>query len=393
MLLSLGLILLGGFVIGLIFEVIKIPRIIGMIFVGILFGPSVLNIIDIKVLSISAELRMIALVVILTRSGLSLDLKKLKELGRPAILMCFLPATFEIIGVLVFAPMLLGISHIEALLLGSVLGAVSPAVVVPRMINLKKNGYGNDKGIPEIIMAGASADDIYVIVLFYSFLGLLQSGNIDVISIIQIPSSIVLGVLFGIGIGFVIVLLFRKFKVDNIVKVLILLSISFLMIALEEILKDYISISALLGIMTIGIVLSFKDKVNAREIERSYQKIWYFFEILLFVLVGISVNLDYAFSAGLMPLLLLAIALLFRMVGVLVSLLFTKLNWKERLYCVLSYIPKATVQASIGGIALSLGLPVGNLVLTISVLAILITAPLGAILMDNLYKRLLRIGN
>ena len=387
---SLGLILLGGFLIGWIFEKIKIPKIVGMILIGILLGTSVLNIIDDKILSISSELRMIALVVILTRSGLSLNLKKMKKLGRPAILMCFLPATFEIVGVLIFGPILLGISHIEALLLGAVLGAVSPAIVVPRMIKLKEERYGNESGVPEIIMAGASADDIYVIVLFYAFLGLNQTGDINVLSFIQIPSSIILGVLLGIGVGFGLGFLFKNISMPTIVKVLILLSTSFLMIYLEVVAKEYVSISALLGIMTIGIVVSLKNKYAAKEIEESYNKIWVFFEIILFVLVGVSVDIKYALDAGFMPLLLLAIALAFRVVGVFISLLFTKLNFKEKLFCVFSYLPKATVQASIGGIALSFGLPSGRLILTVSILAILITAPLGAILMDKTYKKLLR---
>lgn len=389
MILSLGLILLGGFLIGVLFEKIKIPKIVGMILLGILLGPSVLNIIDPSLMTISPYLRQIALVIILTRSGLSLDLKKLKEVGRPAILMCFVPATFEIIGVAIFAPMLLGLTLFEALLLGSVLGAVSPAIVVPRMIRLQKEKYGEKNHIPELIMAGASMDDIYVIVLFYSFLGLVSGTEISVWSIAQIPISIILGITLGLIVGFILSLIFKKAKVSYVVKIIILLGISFLMIGFEEILQPYISLSALISIIVVGIILLLRNKEDAKEIENGYKGLWKVFEIILFVLVGISVDLDYAFSAGFMPLLVLLIGLLFRMMGVLVCLLFTKLTFKERLFTMFSYLPKATVQASIGGIALSIGLQCGPLVLTVSVLSILITAPLGAILMDSTYLKLI----
>lgn len=386
-LLSLGIILIGGFLAGLLFEKIKLPKIVGMIIIGILIGPSVLNIIDDSIIQISAMLRQLALVIILTRSGLSLNLKKLKEIGRPAILMCFIPATFEIVGVLIFAPLLLGVSIVEALLLGSVLAAVSPAIVVPRMLKLKNEGYGEDKNVPELIMAGSSADDIFVITLFYAFLGLGQGKEPNVWTFAQIPISIVLGVGLGVLLGILINVIFKKVKMPLVIKILIVLSISFLMIGLEEIIKDYVALSSLLGIIILGMVILLRNKKDAEEIESGYNKMWSFFEILLFVLVGISVDINYAISAGFMPILVLLLALVFRMVGVYVSLLFTKLNFKERLFCMISYIPKATVQASIGGIALSMGLAVGPLVLTMAVLSILITAPLGAILMDTLYKK------
>ncbi|MDL2292377.1 cation:proton antiporter [Acholeplasma sp. OttesenSCG-928-E16] len=389
MILSLGLILVGGFLIGLLFERFKIPKIVGMILLGILLGPSVLNFIDPIMLTISPYLRQIALVIILTRSGLSLNLKNLKEIGRPAILMCFVPATFEIIGVLIFAPILLGVNIFEALLIGAVLGAVSPAIVVPRMIKLQNEKYGEKHHIPELVMAGASMDDIYVIVLFYSFLGLTGGGTINAWIIAQIPISIILGTVLGIIVGFVISFIFKKIKVPLVVKIIILLGLSFLMIGLEEILKSYISISSLIGIMVTGIIIFLKNKEDAKKIEHGYKNLWSVFEILLFVLVGISVDIKYAFSSGFMPLVVLAIALVFRMIGVFASLLFTKLTLKERLFVMFSYLPKATVQASIGGIALSMGLDCGPLVLTIAVLSILITAPLGAILMDTTYKKLI----
>lgn len=388
-LLSLGIILLSGFLVGLLFEKMKLPKIVGMIIIGIFLGPSLLNIIDDSIINISAMLRQIALVIILTRSGLSLNLKKLKEIGRPAILMCFVPATFEIVGVLILAPLLLGVSIVEALLIGSVLAAVSPAVVVPRMIKLKEEGYGENKSIPELIMAGSSADDIYVIVLFYAFLGLVDSGKLNALSFVNIPVSIILGVLLGIGVGLLLSYIYKKINMNIIIKILLLISTSFLLIGLEEFVSDYISFSSLLGIITIGMVILLKNKEVAVDMEKGYHKLWTFFEILLFVLVGISVDINYAISAGFMPIVVLFSALVFRMAGVFVSLLFTNLKMKERLFSMISYLPKATVQASIGGIALAQGLAVGSLVLTIAVLSILITAPLGAILMDLSYKKLL----
>ncbi|MDD4614684.1 MAG: cation:proton antiporter [Caldisericia bacterium] len=388
-LLSLGIILLSGFLVGLLFEKMKLPKIVGMIIIGIFLGPSLLNIIDDSIINISAMLRQIALVIILTRSGLSLNLKKLKEIGRPAILMCFVPATFEIVGVLILAPLLLGVSIVEALLIGSVLAAVSPAVVVPRMIKLKEEGYGENKSIPELIMAGSSADDIYVIVLFYAFLGLADSGKLNALSFVNIPISIILGVLLGIGVGLLLSYIYKKINMNIIIKILLLISTSFLLIGLEELISDCISFSSLLGIITIGMVILLKNKEVAVDMEKGYHKLWTFFEILLFVLVGISVDINYAISAGFMPIVVLFSALVFRMAGVFVSLLFTNLKMKERLFSMISYLPKATVQASIGGIALAQGLAVGSLVLTIAVLSILITAPLGAILMDLSYKKLL----
>ncbi len=388
-LLSLGIILLSGFLVGLLFEKMKLPKIVGMIIIGILLGPSLLNIVDDSIINISAMLRQIALVIILTRSGLSLNLKKLKEIGRPAILMCFVPATFEIVGVLILAPLLLGVSVVEALLIGSVLAAVSPAVVVPRMIKLKEEGYGENKSIPELIMAGSSADDIYVIVLFYAFLGLVDGEKLNALSFVNIPISIILGVLLGIGVGLLLSYIYKKINMNIIIKILLLISTSFLLIGLEELVSDCISFSSLLGIITIGMVILLKNKEVAVDMEKGYHKLWTFFEILLFVLVGISVDINYAISAGFMPIVVLFSALVFRMAGVFVSLLFTNLKMKERLFSMISYLPKATVQASIGGIALAQGLAVGSLVLTMAVLSILITAPLGAILMDLSYKKLL----
>ncbi|WP_025724754.1 cation:proton antiporter [Acholeplasma granularum] len=382
-LLSIGVILILGFLAGIIFDKIKLPKIIGMIVVGIFIGPSFLNIIDDSILNISTHLRMIALIIILTRSGLSLDIKKFKQIGRPAILMCFVPAIFEIIGVVIFATLLLNINIFESILLGSVLAAVSPAIVIPRMIDLKNKGYGVSKNIPELIMAGASADDIFVIALFYAVLNLLKGGNLSLMNIINIPISIILGILLGIIIGFILSTLFTKFKFDIIFITLIVLSTSFIMIGVEILLVDYLSISALLAIISLAMTLFIKHEKLAVKLEINYQGMWKFFEILLFVLVGISVDINYALSQGFTPILIILIGLTFRMIGVYVSLLFTDFNFKEKMFIMVSYIPKATVQASIGGLALASGLQIGALVLTTAVLSILITAPLGALIIDN----------
>src|SRR5690606_17761796 len=380
---SLGLILFLGFSIGFLFEKIKLPKIIGMIFIGILMSVSVLDLLDPSIYQISASLRQIALIIILTRAGLSLDIERLKEIGRPAILLSFLPATFEMIGIVIFGTLFFNISIVEAILMGATLAAVSPAIIVPRMIDLKKKGYGNDKKIPEMVLAGASLDDIYVIIIFYAMLGLIQSGNFEFMSLLNIPISIVLGVVLGLIVGLYITFLIKRIKLSTPVQILIITSLSFLMIGLEEAMKDFLSISALLGIMTLGMVILFNQKSNAKDLEQGYNKIWLFFEIILFVLVGASVDVKYVFDAGFLALLTILLALIFRLFGVMISLVFTNLSIKEKIFIGISYLPKATVQAAIGGIALSYGLPIGNLVLTMAVLSIVITAPLGAILIDT----------
>jgi NhaP-type Na+/H+ or K+/H+ antiporter len=388
--LSLFIIFGGGVLGGYLFEKIKLPKLVWYIILGILIGPSVFNIIDDTLLSISSHLRQIALVIILTRSGLSLDIKSLKKIGRPAILMCFLPACFEIAGITIFGPMLLGISYFEALLLGSVLAAVSPAVVVPRMIRLMEEGYGKQHCVPELVMAGASCDDIFVIVLFYSFKNLVATSTFDAWSVGQIPISIVSGVILGIGVGFLMVLAIRYMKLNRIVRVILMLGLSFGMLALENVLKPYFSVSSLLAIIVMAFVVGIFKKEEAKEMQKSYNGLWQGFEILLFALVGVEVDVRYAFSKeGAIIVGLVFIALVFRSLGVLCSVIATKFTWKEKLYIVISYLPKATVQASIGAIALSEGLACGTLVLTAAVVAILITAPLGAILMDSLKNKLL----
>lgn len=386
-LLSFGLILFVGFFSGYLLNKIHIPGLVGMIIVGLIFGPYCLNVIDSSILNISSELRQIALVIILTRSGLNLDLYRLKKVGSSAIMMCFIPATFEIIGTMLASHFLLGLSWVEGLLMGSVLGAVSPAVVSPRMIKLIEDGIGSKNSIPELILAGSSVDDIYTIVLFYSFLGLAQNTAFEMKSMMAIPLSIVLGILLGIIVGLGLLLLIKRTNFQLPVNVLIILSISFLMVGLEYLLKPVLSISSLLGIVVIGVILSFKAKQKAKQISQGYNSLWMFFEVLLFVLVGASVDFSYALNNMGMALIVLVIALSFRGIGVLISVSWTKFSFKEKMFCFFSYLPKATVQASIGGIALSMGLESGSIILTIAVLAIIFTAPTGAFLIDYFGKK------
>lgn len=388
--LSLFIIFGGGILGGFLFEKMHLPKLVWYILLGILIGPSLLNIVDETLLSISSYLRQIALVIILTRSGLSLNINDLKKIGRPAILMCFLPASFEIVGITIFAPLFLGISYLEALLLGSVLAAVSPAVVAPRMIKLLEEGYGKEHHVPELILAGASCDDIFVIVLFYSFKNLLITSNFDAWGISQIPISIVSGILLGIATGFLMLFIIKYLKLTKTIQVIFMLALSFGMVALENILKPFFSVSSLLAIIVMALLVAAFKKEEAKEIQKAYNGLWQGFEILLFALVGIATDARYAFSKeGAIILGLIFIALLFRSLGVFLCVIATKFTWKEKLFIIISYLPKATVQASIGGIALSEGLACGALVLTAAVVSILITAPLGAILMDWLYKKLL----
>lgn len=390
--LSLAIIFCLGVLGGILFEKMKLPKLVWYILLGILLGPSVFNIIDDTLLQISSYLRQIALVIILTRSGLSLDIQNLKKIGRPAILMCFLPACFEIIGVMIFAPLFLGISYLEALLLGSVLAAVSPAVVVPRMIKLMEKGYGMSNHVPELIMAGASCDDIFVIVLFYSFKNLVATSNFDSLSLAQIPLSIISGIILGIIVGLLIVLLLNRLKMDTVLYVIFMLGLSLGLIALENLLKPFFSISSLLAIIVMAIMVNVFKKEKAKEIQKAYNSLWSGFEILLFALVGIATNVHYAFSKdGAILIGVVLLALIFRSIGVIVCLIATKFDWKEKLFIIFSYLPKATVQASIGAIALTEGLSCGTIILTGAVISILLTAPLGAILMDTTYRKLLNV--
>lgn len=390
MLTSLALIFLCGLLLGSIFQKIKLPPLLGMIITGIVLGPYALNLIDQSVLSISSDLRQIALIIILTRAGLNLDINSLKKVGRPAILMCFLPACFEIIGMVLLAPLLLGISILDALIMGTVVAAVSPAVIVPKMLKLIETGYGKDKSIPQMIMAGASVDDVFVIVLFTSFTGLAQGESFSPISLIQVPISIILGIGLGILIGIILGFFFKKVHMRDSIKVIIILSISFLLVTLENSLKGIIPVSGLIAIMSIGISLQKIRSDASKRISTKFSKLWVAAELMLFVLVGATVDIKYAFSAGIMAIVLIFGVLVFRMIGVLICLIKTKLNKKERIFCMIAYCPKATVQAAIGSIPLTMGLSCGNIVLTVAVLSILITAPLGAFFIELLYKRLLK---
>lgn len=389
MLMSIALILLFGLILGSLFSKIKLPSLLGMIIVGIILSPYALNLLDESILNISADLRQIALVIILTRAGLSLNLSDLKKVGRPAILMCFIPACAELLGTILLAPILLKTTYLEAAIIGSVIAAVSPAVIVPRMIRLMEEGYGTNKNIPQLILAGASVDDVFVIVLFTAFTSLASTGNISAMNFLQIPISIMLGVLIGMLLGIILVKFFQHFHMRDSVKLLIILSFSFLLIELQNRLEGIIPISGLLAIMSLGIIIKQKYDILAKRLSGKYNKLWIIAEIFLFVLVGATVDLRYALSAGISAILLILGVLLFRMFGVALSLIKTNLNRNERLFCMLAYMPKATVQAAIGGIPLSMGLACGQIVLTVAVLSILITAPLGAICVDNLYKKLL----
>lgn len=386
MLLSISLILLLGMSLGYICQKLKLPSIIGMLLTGIILGPYVLNLLDPNILAISGDLRKIALIIILTRAGLGLDLSVLRKLGRPAILMCFLPATFELLAVLLLAPTLLDLSPLESLILGSVLAAVSPAVVVPRMVKLMDEGY---KGIPDLILAGASVDDVYVIVLFSTFIGMAQGQGANIMSFINIPISIFLGILIGLLLGYVLAFFFKNIHIRDTSKVLIILSISLLLVVLEDSLTTSFTFSSLIAIMFIGVGLKRNREVVAKRLSIKYGKLWVGAEVFLFVLVGATVNINYLTHVGFKALLLIILALIFRMFGVFICLLKTKLNNKEKLFAMIAYTPKATVQAAIGGIPLSLGLSCDDTVLTVAVLAIILTAPLGAFAIDLSYKKLL----
>lgn len=392
MLLSISLILLVGMSVGWICKKMRLPSLLGMLVTGMVLGPYMLDLLDGSILGISAELRKIALIIILTRAGLGLDLSGLKKIGRPAVFMCFVPASLELLGILLIAPKLLGISMLEAAILGAVLAAVSPAVVVPRMVKLMEEGYGVREGIPQLILAGASVDDVYVIVLFSTFLGMMQGESASVIRFINIPISIFLGIGIGFLIGVILAYYFKKVHIRDTSKVLIILSISLLLVVLEEHLTIPITFSALIAIMFIGIGLQKKREVVARRLSVKYGKLWVAAEVFLFVLVGATVNIGYLGKVGVKALVVIAVALIFRMFGVFLCLLGTSLNRKERLFAMMAYTPKATVQAAIGGIPLSLGLACGDIVLTVAVLAIVLTAPAGAFAMDLSYKKFLRKG-
>lgn len=396
MLTSLALIFIVGLAMGAICSRLKLPRIIGMLVTGIVLGPYVLDFLDPSILSISEELRKMALIIILLKAGLSLDIKDLKKAGRPAILLSFVPATCEIIGYILFAPAILGINMIEAAVMGAVLGAVSPAVVVPRMVNLMDRKYGTQKAIPQMIMAGASCDDIFVIVLFTTFLSMAQGGSAQILDFVNIPVSIILGILLGAVVGYGLYLFFEtsyahKHCVRNSMKVIIVLGFSFLLIAIEGWLKGKISVSGLLAVVGMACIIKMKSTAFvSKRLSEKFGKLWLAAEVMLFVLVGAAIDIRYTLSAGIAAVLMILVALIFRAIGVLICMIKTNLTWKERAFCVITYLPKATVQAAIGSVPLASGLACGKIVLSVAVLAIIITAPLGTIGIDNTYKKFLQ---
>lgn len=396
MLTSLALIFIVGLAMGAICSRLKLPRIIGMLVTGIVLGPYVLDFLDPSILSISEELRKMALIIILLKAGLSLDIKDLKKAGRPAILLSFVPATCEIIGYILFAPAILGINLIEAAVMGAVLGAVSPAVVVPRMVNLMDRKYGTQKAIPQMIMAGASCDDIFVIVLFTTFLSMAQGGSAQILDFVNIPVSIILGILLGAVVGYGLYLFFEtsyahKHCVRNSMKVIIVLGFSFLLIAIEGWLKGKISVSGLLAVVSMACIIKMKSTAFvSKRLSEKFGKLWLAAEVMLFVLVGAAIDIRYTLSAGIAAVLMILVALIFRAIGVLICMIKTNLTWKERAFCVIAYLPKATVQAAIGSVPLASGLACGKIVLSVAVLAIIITAPLGTIGIDNTYKKFLQ---
>lgn len=395
MLTSLSFIFLVGLAMAAICQRIRLPRIIGMLLTGIVLGPYVLDLLDPSILSISSELRQMALIIILVKAGLSLNLADLKKVGRPAVMLSCVPASFELLGYVLFAPMILGVNRIEAAVMGAVLAAVSPAVVVPRMVKLMEIGYGTKKSIPQMILAGASCDDIFVIVLFSTFSGMAQGGSARVMDFVNIPISIVSGILLGAVAGWLLSLFFetayaKEHYVRNSMKVIIVLGVSFLLMSVENWVKPYISVSGLLAVVSMACVLKLRSiKAVSARLSEKFGKLWLAAEVLLFVLVGAAVDIRYTMGAGLAAVLMIFTALIFRTIGVLICLAGTALNWKERLFCVIAYLPKATVQAAIGSVPMAMGLPCGQIVLSVAVMAILITAPLGALGMDSTFERLL----
>lgn len=397
MLTSLALIFLVGLAMAAVCQFLKLPRIIGMLITGIILGPYVLNLLDSSILSVSADLRQMALIIILLKAGLSLNLADLKKVGRPAIMMACIPASCEILSFFLFAPYILGITRIEAAVMGAVLGAVSPAVVVPRMVQLMENGYGTEKSIPQLIMAGASCDDIFVIVLFSTFVTMAQGGGVNVIDFVNIPVSIILGIILGAVVGYVLSAFFEtayayRHCVRNSMKVIIVLGISFLLMAVETWMKEVVSVSGLLAVVSMACVLKIKSpEFVSKRLSEKFGKLWLAAEVILFVLVGAAVDIRYTLNAGIAAVLMIFTALIFRSLGVAVCLVKTSLNFRERLFCMIAYLPKATVQAAIGSVPLAMGLPCGQIVLSVAVVAILLTAPIGAFGIDVTYKRFLKI--
>ena len=391
MLYSLALIFIAGMLAGWLCSKAKLPPLMGMLLIGIVIGPSCLNLLDASLLGISAQLRRIALIIILLRAGLNLRLEDLKKVGRSAILMCFVPACFEIAGMLLTAPLLLGLSVLDSLILGTVIAAVSPAVIVPHMLKIMEEGYGTKQGIPQMILAGASADDVFVIVLFTSFTKIAGGGSFEAADLMRIPTSILLGIAAGAVLGYVLQRYLLKIHLSTEKTLVLFLSVSFLLVTAEDIMTGVIGFSGLIAVMAMGMMFAARSRNEAAVISGGLSKLWTAAEIILFVLVGAAVDISYAFQSGSVSVLLIFAVLIFRMLGVAVCTIGTRLNLKERLFCMIAYTPKATVQAAIGAIPLSMGLACGNTVLTVAVIAILITAPLGAFIIDLTYKKWLRL--
>lgn len=389
MLTSVAVMILLGLFLGSIFSKLRLPNFLGMILVGMILSPYAFNLIDPSIINVSADLRQIALVIILTRAGLSLNITDLKKVGRPAVFMCFVPACSELIGTIILAPGLLGVTILEAAMIGSVIAAVSPAVIVPRMIKLIEEGYGKKHSIPQLLLAGASVDDVVVIVIFTALTSFASTNTISPVSFLQIPVSILTGIIIGTFTGYLLIVFFKKVHIRDSVKILIILSFSFLLLELQNRLEGTIPISGLLAIMSLGIIVKQRYSLLAERLSIKYSKLWIAAEIFLFVLVGAAVDLRYAATAGIYAVLLVIGALIFRMAGVALSLIKTGLTKHEKWFCMIAYTPKATVQAAIGAIPLTMGFACGQIVLTVAILSILITAPFGAICIDNMYKRLL----
>ncbi len=395
MLTSLSLIFLVGLSMAAICEKLRLPRIVGMLITGVVLGPYVLDLLDPSILDISSELRQMALIIIMIKAGLSLNLSDLKRVGRPAVMMSCVPSSFEIIGYVLFAPLLLGVTRIEAAVMGAVLASVSPAVVVLRMVKLMEEKYGTQKGIPQLIMAGASCDGIFVLVLFSTFVGMAQGGKVNIMDFVNIPVSILLGVALGVTFGFALSFFFEtayahKHLVRNSVKVIVVLGAAFLLMSIETWVKNYVAVSGLLAVVSMACMLKIRStEFVSKRLAEKFGKLWIASEVILFVLVGAAVDIRYTLDAGIAAVAMIFIALLFRAVGVMLCLVKIPLSFKERLFCMIAYLPKATVQAAIGSVPLAMGLPCGNIVLSVAVLSIMITAPLGAFGIDATYDKLL----
>lgn len=390
MLLSLGFIIVVGYLLGRLLSAMNLPSLIGYIIAGLIMGPSFFNLIDQSTLDIASDLRRIALMIILLRAGLNIDFQDLKKVGRPAILMSFLPATLEIIGTIILAPIFFGMSYLSAAILGAIVAATSPAVVVARMLDLMGMGYGKKKGVPQMILAGSSMDDIFVIIIFTALTALAQTGEFHWLSMLSMPTSIILGIAGGLLVGWLLSLAIEKYQLSGGYPVILSFGMAMLFDGIEKAMTGPIGFSALLAVMAMGFMMFRVNPVQAKSVQVGFNHLWQVFEIILFVLVGASMSIESVKDSGLIAVVLIVLLLVFRGLGVLLSVLGTQLNKEEKAFAIFAYIPKATVQAAIGAVPLAMGLPNGQIILTISVVAILVTAPLGAVLIDQTHNRLLR---